>query len=430
VKPVGRAGLFLALALLLVLAPPCVPLEAQTVLIRGDRVMTLGPQGELSPGFVLLRDGRIVSVTGSRPSGVPENALDLRAAVVTPGLLDARSTLGLTGLHPDDDDQDETSGPNQAHIRALDAFDPRDPAVSYALRHGVTTVQAAPGDANSVGGQAGVFKLAGATVEEMVVRSPSALVLSLNETAKLTYGQSRRLPSTRMANVGLIREALLEAQDYRTASEGENPPARDLKKEALGRVLAGEIPALVSAERADELATAIRLAEEFGFVLQIVGGAQAMAVLDRLEEAGVPVLWGPPGDAALTGVPANSSDPGAARGRETARGQDAEATPAALRDRGIPFALVTGDDADAPRTRLLDLAVTAVRGGLTEAEALEAITLSPARILGLDGELGSLEAGKQGDLVLFDGDPLAPGARVTAVLMGGRPVWQRPDRLP
>ena len=400
----------MALAILSLFLPPThSPLCAQTTLIQADRVMTSTAEGIIGPSFILVADGKIVSVTATRPSGLPEATPLLNAAFVAPGLIDARTTLGLSGLHTADDDRDETSGPNQAHLRAIDAFDPSDPMVAHALRGGVTTIQTGPGDANSIGGQAGIFKLSAATVNDAVVRFPSAVVFSLDESAKLTYGSARRYPSTRMANVGLIRQALLDANRYRTEAAGDKAPSRDLKKEALVMVLEGDVPALVSAERIDELATALRLEEEFGIGLRIVGGTDAQIVLDRLADSGVPILLGPAGDAALR------SD----------AGDLLVGTAARLKERGIPFALVTGDDANAARLSLLDLARSAVRGGLTLEEALEAVTISPARILGLDREMGSIEAGKDADLVLFDGDPLTASTQLLAVLVGGKAVHIR-----
>lgn len=378
-------------------------LAGQATLIQADRVMTSTAQGIIGPSFVLIENGRIVSVTPETPSDLPPTTHILRTAFLTPGFIDARTTLGLSGLHEADNDRDETSGPNQAHLRAIDAFDLTDPMVGHALRGGVTTVQTGPGDANSIGGQAGIFKTAAATVDAAVVRFPSAAVFSLDESAKITYGSANGFPSTRMANVGLIRQALIDANRYRTQSSGDDPPARSLEKEALGRVLEGEIPALVSAERADELSAALRLGEEFGIGFSIVGAADAQVLLSRLAGSGVPILLGPPGDAAL-----QSDDGGALFERA-----------ASLREWDIPFALVTGDDEHAPRTTLLEQARAAVRGGLSPAEALEALTITPARFLGLDGGLGSIEEGKEADLVLFDGDPMDAATQVLAVFIGG-----------
>ncbi len=409
----GRAsgrGALLALCLLALSGGgSLVSLSAQTTLIRAEKVYTGTDEGVVGPRFILVESGRIVSVGNRRPRNLPASVPFVEAAFVTPGLIDARTTLGLSGIHPDDDDQDETSGPNQAHLRALDAFDPTDGMVDHALRGGVTVVQSAPGDANSIGGQAGIFKLGVPLVSEALVRAPSALVFSLDETAKLTYGSANRLPSTRMANVGIIRQALLDAGRYRGQAAAGDASSRDLRKEALAAALDRELPVLVSAERADELATALRLAEEFGLDLRIVGATEAGVVLDRLASSDVPVLLGPPGDAVLTAE-------GGAVLQETA---------ARLRDRDVPFVLVTGDDEDAARVNLMDVARWAAGGGLTIDQALAAVTISPARLMGLDGDLGSIEEGKTADLVLFDGDPMVATTHVTAVFVNGGMVVSR-----
>jgi len=387
----------------LVFSPTPEYLSAQTTVIQADRIMTSTAEGILGPGFIVIENGRIASVTAGQPSSFPQATRILHAAFVAPGFIDARTTLGLSGLHADDDDRDETSGPNQAHLRAIDAFDLNDPMVGHALRGGVTTVQTGPGDANSIGGQAGIFKLSAETVNAAVVRFPSAVAFSLDEAAKVTYGATNGFPSTRMANVGLIRQALIDANRYRDQTTGDEPPARSLKEEALSMVLEGKVPALVSAERADELATALRLGEEFEFSLSLVGATDAQVLLDRLASSGVSVFLGPAGDAAL-------------------RSEDGEllvGSAAKLKEWDIPFALVTGDDENAPRLSLLEQARSAVRGGLTPVEALEAITISPAKLLGLEGSLGSIEEGKEADLVLFDGDPLEASTQVLAVFVNG-----------
>ena len=406
----GGGGVWLLLLGLAVLHPvPQRPLSAQVTVIRAERLMTSAEDGIVGPRFLVVRGGRIASVTIQRPSGLPPAVQEFEAEFVTPGFIDARTTLGLSGLHPGDDDRDETSGPNQAHLRAVDAFDLSDPLVGHSLRNGTTTVQTGPGDANSIGGQAGIFKLHGESVAGTVVRFPSGVVFSLDESAKLTYGAARQFPSTRMANVGLIRQALVDADRYRDRRSGDDPPPRDLRKEALAKVLEREIPALVSAERADEIATALRLAGEFGFESLLVGATQVRVALPLVLEANVPVLLGPPGEAAL----------------RTETGDLLPQTASELGDRGIRFALVTGDDEGAAQSSLLVVARSAIRGGLTLEKALEAITISPARILGLDADLGSVEEGKVADLVLFDGDPGAASTRVAAVFVEGTAAYVR-----
>jgi imidazolonepropionase-like amidohydrolase len=211
-----------------------------------------------------------------------------------------------------------------------------------------------------------------------------------------------------MANVGLIRQALIDAEHYTQSMAGEKPPDRDLKKEALTLVLEKKVQALISAERVDEIATAIRIADEFELEWVLVGATDLHLLMDQIAKASVPVLLGPPGDAKFETDPNTFS-----------------VVPAGLRKRMVPFALVSGDDESAPRVSLLEQARWAVRGGLEADDALAAITTEPARILGIDDRVGSVEVGKDADLVLYDGDPFSYATRVVAVLVDGAVAHQR-----
>ena len=385
--------------------------QSQTIFIRAEKVMTVSEAGAVGPAVIVVRDGKITSVDPDSGESPPARAVLLSAKVVTPGLIDARTTLGLSGLIPVDDDRDEVSGPNQAHLRAIDAFNLREPMLEHALRSGVTLVQTGPGAANAIGGQAGIFKTHGSSTEEVTVRFPSGLVVVLTESAKMTYGKEGKFPTTRMANVGLIRQALVDAERYGKLRAGDDPPPRDLAKEALALVLDKEIPALISAERVDEIATARRLAEEFGLEWALVGASAAHLVLEHLAEASVPVLLGPPGKYLYKDDAPNTT----------------LSLPADMARRGIPFALVSGDDEAAPHITLVELAHRAVRSGLSPERALRAITIEAARILRIDGRVGSVEAGKDADLVLYDGDPFAYATRVEAVLVNGQVAYRRKD---
>jgi imidazolonepropionase-like amidohydrolase len=384
--------------------------QSETIVIRAEKVLSAGETGTIGPTVIAIRDGKITSV--ARDSGdTPTGVVILSAKVVTPGLIDARTTLGLSGLIPADDDRDEVSGPNQAHLRAIDAYNLREPMLEHALRSGITLVQTGPGTANSIGGQTGIFKTHGSTTEEVTVRFPSGLVLALTESAKMTYGKERKFPTTRMANVGLIRQAFVDAERYEKMKAGDDPPSRDLSKEALAAVLNKEIPALISAERVDEIATARRLAEEFGMDWALVGASAAHLLLEHLAEASVPVLLGPPGTYVYK--------------------EGAEDTtlslPVDMARRGIPFALVSGDDEAAPHVSLVERAQRAVRNGLSSDRALRAITIDAARILRVDDRVGSVEKGKDADLVLYDGDPFSYTTRIEAVLVNGKVAYRRRD---
>ena len=385
------------------------PAFAQTIIIRAAKVVTSTAQGTIGPAVVVVKDGKITSVSSTSPGGLSSDVVRLEASFLTPGLIDARTTLGLSGLIPADEDRDEMTGPDQSHLRAIDAFDLSDPMLEHALRSGVTIVQSGPGKANSIGGQAGIFKTYADSTENATVRFPSALVFSLTESAKMTYGKDRGFPSTRMANVGLIRQAFVDAEHYRKLTASEEPPDRDLKKEALALVLEGQISALVSAERVDEIATAMRLADEFDFKLMIVGATHAHLLVDQLAASPVAVLLGPPGDAVF----------------RTEWTGDLVELPSRLNERRVPFVLVSGDDEIAPRVSLLERAQFAIRGGLDQEQALKAITIDAARLLGIDDRVGSVEIGKDADLVLYDGGPFSSATKVVAVLVDGKIAFQR-----
>jgi imidazolonepropionase-like amidohydrolase len=370
--------------------------SAQTLYIEADRVV-VAPGRSLGPATIEVRDGRIVAVREGAP-GAARGGRVLRAAVVIPGLIDARTTAGLSGLIQADDDTDDRGGPIRSELRAEDGFDLQDPLLLTALRSGVTVVQAGPGDANSIGGQAGIFRTYASTVAEATLRSPSAVVLSLTEDAKTTYAARNRLPTTRMANVGLIRQALLDAGHHARASN----PTANAGHEALARVLSRELPAIIAAERLDEIVTALRLAREHELRIMPSGAAESAEVTAALLDAGVTVLLGPVDtERSATGV----SDAG---------------TAAALHAAGVPFALVTGDARAG--TSLLGWARETVRHGLAEDAALAAITTVPAAILGIDA--GTIETGRTADLVLLDGAPFETRTRVQAVIAGGHVAWQ------
>lgn len=385
---------------------------AEKLVVAGDTVHTLGPQGTLKNAWVLVEDGKIVQVgQGNPPAGVKL----IRARVVTPGLVDAHGTVGVSGMYnePADQDLDETTDPNQADLRVLDSFNPAEPLLRYNLEYGVTTVQVTPGRRNPIGGQAGIFKTAGETAEQMAVRPVSAMVFTLGEQPKETYGGKQKAPQTRMATAALIRKALSDARIYEQKMKQEDAskrPGRDLKLEALGRVLAGEIPAMFTAHREDDILTAIRLAKEFNLKLVLDTATEGYLVAEQIRASGAPVIVGPPLQR-LDALETNNAT------LENA---------AILAGRGIPIALQTGYEAYVPKTRvLLFEASVAAANGLGAERALRAVTSDAARLLGLADRVGSLEPGKEADIAMFDGDPFEYTSHVEAVLLGGKLAYQR-----
>ncbi len=399
--------------------------EADELGVRAALLHTSGPQGTIENGALLIRGGKIAAVGRAAEVAFPSGVRVLEAAVATPGLIDAHGVTGLAGAYnvPADQDQDERTGPNQAGLRAIDGFNPEERLLRWLLRHGVTALQAGPGEANPIGGLAGLFKTHGGSLDEVLVRFPSALVFSLGEAPKATYAEDRKPPVTRMGTAALIRGALLEAAEYaakrkRATSlripllsepKGE-APERDLSKEALGRALSGEIPALFTARREDDLETALRIGREFGLRVVLADAVEAYLMADRIREAEVPVLVGP-----VMERP----------GRHETINQSFE-NAAILQAAGVPIAFQSGFESYVPKTRVvLFEAAVAVAYGLPDAAALRALTIDSARLLGVEDRLGSLEPGKDADVVLFDGDPLEYTSHVEVVIVNGELAWER-----
>jgi imidazolonepropionase-like amidohydrolase len=391
------------------------PLAADTLAVEGKLIQTMGPQGAIQNGVVLMDGGRIVAVGPADEVAIPAHGRHLHAEVVTPGLIDTKSAVGLSGLYnvAADQDQDETTSPNTAELRALDAFNPRDPLLAYVRSMGVTTAQVAPGEINPIAGQAGIFKLAGEDPEKMALRPVSAMVFNLGEAPKGFYGSQNKTPSTRMGTAALIRQALLEAQQYADKREKweqkdekkeEERPKRDLKLEALARVVRREIPAIFVARRADDIMTALRLAKEFELKLILSQATEGYLVREPIAKAGVPALVGP----TLERV-----------GRMETMNATLENAPL-LAEVGVPVAFTAGFEGYVPKNRVLlfEAAIAAVNG-LGFDRALQASTIDAARILGIAERVGSLEPGKDADLVLFDGNPFEYTTHVEGVIIQG-----------
>ena len=386
--------------------------------IVGGRVVPVaGPPVE--DGVVLVADGRIEAV--GRDLRVPEGAerVDAAGKVVLPGLVDAHTHLGV---HEEAEgwagqDTNEMTDPVTPQVRALDAINPADLGFADAVAGGVLTVNVNPGSGNPIGGQSAAIRSAGRTVDEMLLRAPSGLKSALGENPKRVYGDRKQLPSTRLGTAAVIRDALVKTRNYLDKldrGDDGDPPERDLRWEALGLVLAGEIPWRQHCHRADDIATALRLADEFGYRLVIDHGTEAVLLADRLAERGVPVLIGP----LLT-----------SRSKVELRNRSL-ANPARLAAAGVELGIIT-DHPVVPIHLLAVQAALAVREGLDPAAALRAVTLTPARVLGLDDRLGSLEPGKHATLCVWSGDPLDARSRVEAAWIEGRQVFgSDPDNPP
>ena len=382
------------------------PLGAQDIAVRGRVVHTVAGDS-IRDGVVVVRDGKITAVGPASEVEIPEGVPLREAAVVTPGLIDARSVVGLAGWLNYDHDQDqlETSAPIQPELRAIDAYNPREPLVAWIRSFGITTIHTGHGPGSVVSGQTLIAKTHGETVEEAVIVPFAMLAVTLAESATRDGSE---VPGTRSKAVSILRQELVDARRYaeKTAAGGDDAPARDLRKEALAAALAGEIPVLVTAQRAHDLSTALRVAEEFELRLVLDGAAECYDLIDEIRAAQVPILLHP------------------TMGRAAGETENMSMTTAArLREAGIPFALESGFESYVPKTRVvLFEAAIAAAYGLGFEDALRSVTLSAAEILGIDDRVGSIAVGKDGDLALYDGDPFEYTSHCIGVVIEGQLV--------
>jgi imidazolonepropionase-like amidohydrolase len=401
-------------------------LGAQNVALVAEHVYTMdsGPQG--GPGMVLIRDGKIEDVRQGANLQPPQGFQVIRGAYITPGLIDADTTTGVSGAYniPADQDQDESTDPNTADVNVRDSLNPEDLLYQYVNTYGVTTLQVAPGPTNPIAGRAGIFKTAGPqspfrTVDQLIVRLNSGMVFNLGETPKETYGKAHKAPVTRMKTAEMIRDALTQAKAYQAkwdqwkkdGSDLSKQPAIEPKTAALADVVSGKTAAIFNAYRADDIDTAIRLGTEFHLKYMLASVAEGYLIREKIKQAGVPCLVG------AVMQPFESL--------ETANATYENA--ALLQQAGIPIAIMTGYEAYVPKSRvLLFEAAVAAANGLGMESALRAITISPAKILGIDDRVGSLSKGKDADAVVFDGDPFEYTSHVQQVLVQGAVTYNRP----
>ena len=396
---------------LCLLALTTAPASAQLA-VRGDTVHTM-TGAPIADGVVLIgADGKVDRVGPASEVAIPDGYRTLRARVVTPGLIDAHTVVGLAGSlnQPHDQMQLERSSPVQPELRAVDAYDARETLVGWLRQHGVTTLHTGHGPGTLISGQTMIVKSRGDEVEDAIMEPIAMIATTLGDSG---LAEGDKAPGTRAKAIAILRGELLKARDYLAKQNGpeDKRPARDLRLEALGQVLRKERPLLVTANRATDIGNALRVAREFDIPVVLDGACEAYLVTDTIKAAGVPVILHPTMQRAF-GETENLSMETAAR----------------LRAAGIPFALQSGYESYVPKTRvvLFEAALAAARG-LTPEQALAAITIDAARILRVDDRVGSLEPGKDGDLALFDGDPFEYTSHVTAVVIEGQVVSESPQ---
>ncbi len=372
-------------------------------------------------GTVLIEEGIIKAIGGK--IAVPEGAeiVDAAGKWVLPGLIDAHSHLALYG-EPSiwaNLDLNEMTSPNTAQLRAIDALNPDDPAFTDVLSAGITSVYTGPGSANVIGGVGMLVKTFGRTPEEMFVPGTEGMKMALGENPKRVYGDHKKqYPATRMGNAAVLREALVAAQNYlekftkaRQEAEREGKPAnypdRDLKLEALGRVLKREIQARIHCHRKDDILTAIRIAEEFNLDYVIEHCTEGYKIADILGAKGVKATVGP-----------------LLMSREKMEiSQVTLKNPGILSKAGVKVALQVDASSE---TKWLPLhAGLAIREGMEEAEAFKSITINAASITGAANRIGSLEPGKDADIAIFSGHPFCTFTVCERTYVNGKLAYLR-----
>ena len=393
----------------------------RSIAITGGRVVPI--EGEpIDGGTVVITGGRIAAVGGPDLKPPPgADVVDAAGRWVLPGLVDAHTHLGAReeGEGWAGHDTNELTGPIQAHVRVLDAINPADEGFRDAIAGGVLAAGITPGSGNPIGGQTVAVRCWGRTVDDMVLRSPAGMKSALGENPKRVLGERRVNPSSRLGTAAAIRTALVDTLNYlekekdreqeqeESAERVRLTPSRDLKLEALGRVLRREIPWRQHCHRADDIATALRLADEFGYDLVIDHGTEGYLIADKIAAAGVPVVAGP----LIT-----------ARSKVELRNRTM-ANPGILAAAGVTVAIAT-DHPVVPVHLLIVQAALAVREGLDRDTALRAVTITPARIMRVADRIGSLVPGKDADVAIWSGDPFDVMSRVEAAYVGGREVYR------
>lgn len=381
------------------------------LLIRNGHIKTMAG-AEFDRGCVLIGDdGKIAAVGQEIPAPAGARIIDAEGRLVTPGCVEAHCHIGLDneGMGWEGHDYNEIVEPLTPQLRAIDSINPMDEAFGLALRGGVTTACTGPGSANVVGGTFVALKLAGKRVDKMIVKEPLAMKCAFGENPKRCYGQGmKKSPMTRMGTAALLRELLFKTKRYMEDKEAGRNPGFDMKLEAMLPVLKGEIPLKCHAHRADDILTAVRIAREFGVKLTLDHCTDGTVIADEIAEEGLCAFVGPTlGGKSKIELQSKSFE-----------------TPAKLHEAGVPISIIT----DAPVIPLQYLpmcAGLAANAGLDMEEAWKAITINPAVQTGIGDRVGSLEAGKDGDVVIWTADPLTTvGGEAYITIVDGKVVYQ------
>ncbi|MCD7724628.1 MAG: amidohydrolase [Clostridiales bacterium] len=383
------------------------------VIINGN-IRTMEQQ-DYEDGYIQIEQGKIVAIgdmrdcdKGALRDRDDVQVIDAKGNLVMPGLIEAHCHMGITeekkGM--EGDDCNENVDPVTPYLRAIDAINPMDASFHDAQQAGITSAMIGPGSANVVGGQFAFLKTYGRCIDQMIVKAPAAMKIAFGENPKVNYSGQGTSPSTRMAIAAMLREELTKAKAYQKRRETDSETEKDFRYECWLPVLRGEIPLKAHAHRADDILTAVRIAQEFGLAMTIDHCSEGHLIIEELQKAGFPAIVGPDM---------------ASRNKIEVQNM-AFKTVGILSGRGILTAVTT----DHPVSKIQFLPICAglaVKAGMSMEEGLRAITINPARICGVDDRVGSLAVGKDGDIAIFNGNPMEVFTRNLCTLIEGKIVY-------
>ncbi len=363
------------------------------IAVKGETVWTMAGE-PIKDGVVLIKNGKIEAVGTSAQVKIPSDYKIVLAKVVTPGLIDAHTVIGLNGYlnQPHDQMALDGSSPMQPDLRAFDSYNPDERLIEWIRGYGVTTIHTGHQPSALISGQTFIAKTFGKTVEDVTVTPTAMIAVTLGENGLAGQGRS---PGSRAKQVSMLREMLIKASNYK----GE---PKDLKMEMMSRVIKREIPLLVNANKAQDIMTALRIAKEFNIKIVLDSATEAPLVINEIKASGFPVIV----HASMARTESLSLE-----------------TASKLKAAGIPVALQSGYEGYVPKTRIIlfEAAMT-LKNGFTMKDALGSITIDAAKILGIDSRVGSITVGKDGDIAMYDGDPFEFTSHCVGTIINGELV--------
>jgi imidazolonepropionase-like amidohydrolase len=368
------------------------------IAVKGETVITMAGD-PISNGVVLINNGKIESVGTASAVKIPAGYRVINAKVVTPGLIDAHSVIGLNGYlnQPHDQMALDTSSPVQPELRAVDAYNAEEKLIEWVRSFGVTTIHTGHQPSALISGQTMIAKTVGKDVDEATLVPTAMIAVTLGRDSLAGQGKS---PGTRAKEAAMLRAELIKALENSKKSD----PPKDLKSEIMVRVIKREIPLLITANKAQDIMTALRIAKEFNIRIVLDGVSEAETVMDEIKASGFPVIIHP-----------TMARPG---GDEESLSME---TASKLKAAGVLTALQSGYESYVPKTRVvLFEAGMAAANGLSQRDALALITIDAARILGLESRIGSLEVGKDADVAMYDGDPFEWTTHCIGTIVNGK----------